>query len=57
MEKFILYIKQLKKFGPDHDKTFTVELSVNGEKMAIGEGRTKKEAEMEAAKVALEKLA
>lgn len=40
--------------GPDHDKTFTVELKVNGETRTFGKGRSKKEAEMQAAKKALE---
>ena len=40
--------------GPDHDKTFTVELKVNGETKTFGKGRSKKEAEMQAAKKALE---
>ena len=42
--------------GPDHDKTFTVELKVNGETKTFGKGRSKKEAEMQAAKKALENL-
>lgn len=40
--------------GPDHNKTFTVELKVNGEVKSQGKGRSKKEAEMQAAKKALE---
>lgn len=40
--------------GPDHDKTFTVALKVNGEVKSQGVGRSKKEAEMQAAKKALE---
>ncbi len=40
--------------GPDHDKEFTVELKVNGEVKAYGKGKSKKEAEMNAAKQALE---
>ena len=39
--------------GPDHDKTFTAEVSCNGKKLAIGNGRSKKNAEMEAARGAL----
>ena len=39
--------------GPDHDKTFTVELKVNGKVKTYGTGRSKKEAEMQAAKKAL----
>ena len=39
--------------GPDHDKTFIVEVKCNGEILASGEGKTKKSAEMDAAKNAL----
>ena len=39
--------------GPDHDKTFTVELKVNGKVKTYGTGRSKKEAEMQAARKAL----
>ena len=56
MEMYILFIQQLQNHGPDHNKTFTVELTVNGEKKAIGIGNSKKEAEMNAAKEALEKI-
>ena len=42
--------------GPDHDKTFTVEVACDGVKLAEGEGKTKKNAEMNAAQKALEKL-
>ena len=44
----------IKETGPDHDKTFTVKVEVNGRELAIGEGKTKKHAEMEAARKALE---
>ena len=40
--------------GPDHDKTFTFEVSVNGEVYGRGSGKTKKEAEQMAACKALE---
>ena len=40
--------------GPDHDKTFTFEVSVNGEVYGRGSGKTKKEAEQMAARKALE---
>ena len=40
--------------GPDHDKTFTAEVSCNNKKLAIGKGKTKKQAEIEAARKALE---
>ena len=42
--------------GPDHQKTFRVEVWVKGEFMSSGEGTTKKEAEQKAARSALEKL-
>ena len=47
----------IKETGPDHDKTFTVKVEVDGKELAIGEGRTKKAAEMDAAGNALEKFA
>ncbi len=40
--------------GPDHDKTFVVEVKCNGKHLAIGQGTTKKGAEMQAAQKALE---
>lgn len=46
----------IKETGPDHNKTFTVKVEVNGKELAIGEGKTKKHAEMNAAKKALERL-
>ena len=42
--------------GPDHQKFFEVQLSVRGEALAEAIGPSKKEAEQEAARVALEKL-
>ena len=42
--------------GPDHDKVFVVELLVESEVMARGEGRSKKEAEQQAAAKMLERL-
>lgn len=41
--------------GPDHDKTFYVNLVFNGKVIGSGSGRSKKEAEQKAAKEALEK--
>jgi len=43
--------------GPAHDKRFTVEVKVEDIVFGVGEGTSKKEAEQEAAKKALEKLA
>ena len=42
--------------GPDHDKTFVAQVDCEGKKLAEGKGRSKKAAEMEAAKKALENL-
>jgi ribonuclease-3 len=42
--------------GPDHDKLFHVEVRVGGEPLASASGRTKKDAEQEAARLALERL-
>lgn len=39
--------------GPDHDKTFVVGAFIGNEKIAIGEGRSKQEAEQAAAEKAL----
>ncbi|MDR0917835.1 MAG: ribonuclease III [Oscillospiraceae bacterium] len=40
--------------GPDHDKTFTVEVHLNSNVIGHGSGRTKKQAEQQAAKEALQ---
>jgi ribonuclease-3 len=42
--------------GPDHHKSFQVEVWVEGSCMASGQGNTKKEAEQRAAGIALERL-
>lgn len=46
----------LKEEGPDHDKFFTVNVTCNGKILASGSGKSKKKAEMEAAKFALENI-
>jgi ribonuclease-3 len=43
--------------GPDHDKTFVVEVVVGGEALGRGSGKSKQAAEKDAAKQALEKRA
>ena len=43
--------------GPDHAKLFTVEVLVENEMLGQGQGRTKKQAELNAARQALETLA
>ena len=42
--------------GPDHDKIFSVEVCITGQRMGWGRGRSKKEAQQMAAKDALESL-
>ncbi|MGN0998568.1 MAG: ribonuclease III [Faecousia sp.] len=42
--------------GPDHDKSFRVELSLNGRVIGYGTGSSKKRAEQDAARVAMETL-
>ena len=42
--------------GPDHDKIFSVEVCITGQRMGWGQGRSKKEAQQMAAKDALESL-
>ena len=44
------------ELGPDHRKSFLVEVLVEGQPVASAEGRSKKEAAQSAAKAALEKL-
>lgn len=44
----------IKEEGPDHNKTFTAEVRCNGKSLAIGSGRSKKSAEMEAARKAID---
>ncbi|MDO4486923.1 MAG: ribonuclease III [Bacillota bacterium] len=41
--------------GPDHDKTFFVRLNVNGSPMTTGTGKSKKQAEQQAAEAMLER--
>jgi ribonuclease III len=42
--------------GPPHDRVFTVEATVAGVEVGQGQGRSKKDAEQEAARVALEAM-
>ena len=43
--------------GPDHDKRFLVEVLLNGNSIGTGTGTSKKRAEQDAARVALEGFA
>jgi ribonuclease-3 len=47
----------VKKTGPDHSKTFWIEVRVNDHTYGPGQGKNKKQAEQEAAKIAFESLA
>ena len=42
--------------GPDHHKTFTVEVSLNGAPVGTGSGSSKKRAEQDAAREAIARL-
>ena len=46
----------IREEGPDYDKTFVVEVKCNDKVLAEGNGKNKKHAEMEAARVALQNL-
>lgn len=48
--------RTVKESGPSHNKTFYVEAIVNGEVLGYGSGKSKKEAQQSAAKLALESL-
>jgi ribonuclease-3 len=44
----------VQELGPDHDKTFIVQLEVEGKAVAKGKGKTKKQAEQHAAELMME---
>lgn len=45
----------VKEMGPDHDKTFIVQLEVDGEPKTKGRGKSKKQAEQQAAEEMMER--
>ena len=45
----------VKETGPDHQKTFTVQVLVGSEVVGVGQGKSKQQAQREAARVAIEK--
>ena len=47
---------EIAEFGPDHDKSFTAVVLLSQERFAAGSGKSKREAEQVAAKLALEVL-
>ncbi len=48
------HYEKIEESGPDHAKSFVIEVLVRGERMGIGEGRRLKEAQNNAARQALE---
>ena len=52
----VLTYSLLAETGPDHDKHFAVAVALNGAEVGRGDGRSKKRAEQEAARLAIEKL-
>jgi ribonuclease-3 len=46
----------LETAGPDHDKTFTVRVSLGSRRLGTGTGKTKKEAEQAAAHAAMKRM-
>ncbi len=55
-EKSAPTYKVLEEIGPDHDRIFVVGVYIGKQNVGEGKGRSKQEAEQEAAKYALEKL-
>lgn len=56
-DKRTLEYRILNEFGPSHDKTFVTRVYMDQILMGEGQGKTKKEAEQNAAEMALKKLA
>lgn len=52
----VLRYELIKESGPDHNKTFEIAVFYNDKKLAIGIGKSKKEAEQNAAKQSLKLL-
>ena len=52
----ILSYELLTEEGPDHNKSFTMQVSLNGKPIGVGNGHTKKEAEQNAARNGLEEI-
>ena len=52
----VLSYQLVEESGPDHDKHFVVEVSLNGQVVGTGSGSAKKRAEQQAARNAMERL-
>ena len=50
-----IWYRLIEEKGPDHNKRFVMEVGINDDVLGIGEGKSKKEAEQLAAKIALKK--
>jgi ribonuclease III len=48
--------KVASEIGPPHDRRFEIRATVGGDELGVGSGRSKKEAEQAAARLALERL-
>ena len=55
-DSFEIVYDLINEKGEPHNKTFTMAAMINGKKYGIGTGGSKKEAEQNAAKIALTKL-
>lgn len=51
-----IWYKLVDEKGPDHNKRFIMEVGINEDVLGVGEGKSKKEAEQFAARVALDKI-
>ena len=51
-----IWYKLIDEKGPDHNKIFIMEVGINKDVLGVGEGKSKKEAEQFAARVALNKI-
>ncbi len=54
--KIVLKYEIVREEGPDHDKTFYVNIKAKNKVLSEGRGKNKKQAEQDAAKIALEKI-
>jgi len=54
--KSIPQYRLVKTWGPEHEKQFEVEIIIKGNVVSTGQGKSKKEAEQNAAREALEKV-
>lgn len=55
-EEVLVEYEIVGEYGVPHDKTFIVRILIDGKKLGIGKGKSKKEAEQLAAKKAIEQL-